>query len=157
KRIERLPANSRRDAELGAKVSPFVTGMKVLLAQLTRTSIPPALLQLRWMIEEYRASLFDQELKTVMNASDHRLRGQLEGARVGGRGWARSREVRLGRGLPVSGFQTSRLVFASEVLLALHLDEPAGRALELEGDPFSAVDLRRRSRGGNNQVYASVI
>jgi ATP-dependent helicase HrpA len=82
KRLERLPANVKRDAELAAKVKPFVSGMRALLAQLTRSSVPPALTQLRWMIEEYRVSLFAQELKTVMKVSDKRVAEQLEAARV---------------------------------------------------------------------------
>jgi len=44
------------------------------------------LAQLRWMIEEYRVSLFAQELKTMMKVSDKRLSEQLEAARVEARG-----------------------------------------------------------------------
>lgn len=86
RRVERLPANARRDAELAAKVKPFVGGIQVLLAQLTRPTVPPELTQLRWMIEEYRVSLFAQELKTMMKVSDKRLAEQLEAARVEARG-----------------------------------------------------------------------
>jgi hypothetical protein len=82
RRLERLPANAKRDAELAAKVKPFVTGMQGLMAQLTRPTVPPELTQLRWMIEEYRVSLFAQELKTMMKVSDKRLAEQLEAARV---------------------------------------------------------------------------
>src|SRR5262249_36626264 len=84
KRIERLPANVQRDAELAAKVKPFVSEMQALIGQLPRPSVPPALMQLRWMIEEYRVSLFAQELKTVMKVSDRRLSEQLEAARMVG-------------------------------------------------------------------------
>jgi ATP-dependent helicase HrpA len=84
--MERVPANARRDAELAAKVKPFITGMQALVAQLTRPTIPPNLCQLRWMIEEYRVSLFAQELKTPMKVSDKRLAEQLEAARVEARG-----------------------------------------------------------------------
>jgi ATP-dependent helicase HrpA len=86
RRIERLPANATRDAELAAKVRPFITGMQGLVAQLTRPTVPPELAQLRWMIEEYRVSLFAQELKTMMKMSDKRLAEQLEAARVEARG-----------------------------------------------------------------------
>jgi ATP-dependent helicase HrpA len=86
RRIERLPANARRDAELAAKMKPFITGMQAVVAQLTRPAIPPQLFQLRWMIEEYRVSLFAQELKTPMKVSDKRLAEQLEAARVEARG-----------------------------------------------------------------------
>jgi ATP-dependent helicase HrpA len=86
RRLERLPANAKRDAELAAKVKPFTTGMQGLMAQLTRPTVPPELAQLRWMIEEYRVSLFAQELKTMMKVSDKRLAEQLEAARVEARG-----------------------------------------------------------------------
>jgi ATP-dependent helicase HrpA len=86
RRIERLPANASRDAELAAKAKPFITGMQALLAQLTRPTVPPQLFQLRWMIEEYRVSLFAQELKTPMKVSDKRLAEQLEAARLEARG-----------------------------------------------------------------------
>jgi ATP-dependent helicase HrpA len=82
KRLERLPASARRDCELAAKLKPFVTGLQSLLSQLTRPALPPELIQLRWMIEEYRVSLFAQELKTVVKVSDKRLAEQLEAARV---------------------------------------------------------------------------
>jgi len=36
RRIERLPANAKRDAELAAKVKPFVGGVQGLVAQLTK-------------------------------------------------------------------------------------------------------------------------
>ena len=86
RRLERLPANAKRDAELAAKVKPFRTALQGLLSQLTRPSVPPELLQLRWMIEEYRVSLFAQELKTMLKVSDKRLAEQLEAARVEARG-----------------------------------------------------------------------
>jgi ATP-dependent helicase HrpA len=82
RRVERLPANAKRDAELTAKVKPFVAGMHGLLTQLTRPSVPTELTQLRWMIEEYRVSLFAQELKTMVKVSDKRLAEQLEAARM---------------------------------------------------------------------------
>ena len=86
RRIERLPANAKRDAELAAKVKPFIAGVQHLAAQLTRPTVPPQLFQLRWMIEEYRVSLFAQELKTPMKVSDKRLAEQLEAARAEARG-----------------------------------------------------------------------
>lgn len=86
RRLERLPANAQRDAELASKVKPFTTALQGLLVQLTRPTVPPELSQLRWMIEEYRVSLFAQELKTMMKVSDKRLAEQLEAARVEARG-----------------------------------------------------------------------
>jgi ATP-dependent helicase HrpA len=86
RRIERLPENARRDAELAAKMKPFIAGVQDLAAQLTRPTIPAQLFQLRWMIEEYRVSLFAQELRTPIKVSDKRLAEQLEAARVEARG-----------------------------------------------------------------------
>jgi ATP-dependent helicase HrpA len=57
-----------------------------LVTQSIRPVAPPELTQLRWMIEEYRVSLFAQELKTMMKVSDKRLAEQLEAARVEARG-----------------------------------------------------------------------
>jgi ATP-dependent helicase HrpA len=82
RRVERLPANARRDAELSSKVKPFIAGLQAVVAQTIRPVVPPELTQLRWMIEEYRVSLFAQELKTMMKVSDRRLSEQLEAARV---------------------------------------------------------------------------
>lgn len=86
RRIERLPANASRDAELASKVRPFVTALGSLMSQLTRPTVPAELNQLRWMIEEYRVSLFAQELKTQIKVSDKRLADQLEAAKVEARG-----------------------------------------------------------------------
>jgi ATP-dependent helicase HrpA len=86
RRMERLPANTKRDEELAAKVKPFIAGVHDLVAKLTRPTVPPQLFQLRWMIEEYRVSLFAQELKTPMKVSDKRLAEQLEAACVEARG-----------------------------------------------------------------------
>ncbi len=86
RRLERLPANSKRDAELTSKVKPFTAGMHALFAQLVRPTVPPELVLLRWMIEEYRVSLFAQELKTPIKVSDKRLAEQLDAARAEARG-----------------------------------------------------------------------
>ena len=82
RRVERLPGNAKRDAELAAKVKPFVTGLQDIIAQSLSQIAPPQLTQLRWMIEEYRVSLFAQELKTMIRVSDKRVAEQMEAARV---------------------------------------------------------------------------
>ena len=81
RRLERLPANSRRDSELASQLQPFVSALKGLGGQFAR-SVQPELLQLKWMIEEFRVSLFAQDLKTVVRVSDRRLAQQVEAARV---------------------------------------------------------------------------
>jgi ATP-dependent helicase HrpA len=82
RRIERLPPNTRRDAELAAKITPFVSALQALIAQSTMPVPPPERTQLRWMIEELRVSLFAQELKTMLRVSDKRVAEQLEAAKV---------------------------------------------------------------------------
>jgi hypothetical protein len=81
RRIERLPLNVRRDAELSAKVRPFTTAMRSLMAQPALSGVRPELDELRWMIEEFRVSLFAQELKTMIRVSEKRLEEQLSLAR----------------------------------------------------------------------------
>ena len=81
RRIERLPPNVKRDAELSAKVRPFTTALRALLAQPALSGVRPELDELRWMIEEFRVSLFAQELKTMIRVSEKRLADQLTLAR----------------------------------------------------------------------------
>jgi ATP-dependent helicase HrpA len=82
RRIERLPPNARRDAELAAKVKPFATALRTLMAQPSIAGVRPELEQLRWMIEEFRVSLFAQDLKTMLRVSEKRLAEQLSVARA---------------------------------------------------------------------------
>jgi ATP-dependent helicase HrpA len=77
RRIERLPPNVRRDAELSAKVKPFAAALRTFLAEPVLSGIRPELEELRWMIEEFRVSLFAQELKTVIRVSQKRLDEQV--------------------------------------------------------------------------------
>jgi ATP-dependent helicase HrpA len=81
RRIEKLPPNVRRDAELAAKVKPFSIALRALMAQPAVNGPRPELDQLRWMIEEFRVSLFAQDLKTMLRVSDKRLSEQLASAR----------------------------------------------------------------------------
>jgi ATP-dependent helicase HrpA len=81
RRIEKLPANVRRDAELASKVRPSSTALRSLMAAPAINGPRPELDELRWMIEEYRVSLFAQDLKTMLRVSDKRLADQLARAR----------------------------------------------------------------------------
>jgi ATP-dependent helicase HrpA len=82
RRTERLAANARRDAELAAKVRPFAAAYRDLLARPSLSGARTELDQLRWMIEEYRVSLFAQDLKTVLRVSDKRLAEQVGRAKL---------------------------------------------------------------------------
>mgnify|MGYP001176823434 FL=1 len=86
RRIERLPGNVARDAELAAQVEPFQRALRELEEQSGMDAKRPELEQLRWMIEEFRVSLFAQDLRTVLRVSHKRLAEQLERARTPARG-----------------------------------------------------------------------
>lgn len=82
RRVERLAGNVARDAELAARVAPFTRELRSLMAQASGRRPRPELDQLRWMVEEFRVSLFAQELKTLLRVSEKRLAEQLERARA---------------------------------------------------------------------------
>jgi ATP-dependent RNA helicase HrpA len=81
RRIDRLRANERRDSELAAKVKLFSAALRSLMAEPAINGVRPELDQLRWMIEEFRVSLFAQDLKTMLRVSEKRLSEQLALAR----------------------------------------------------------------------------
>jgi ATP-dependent helicase HrpA len=76
RRIERARGDVERDRKLQALVSPY----EALLHRLTAAADPeradPERERLRWMIEEYRLSLFAQDLKTLLPISPKRLDDQ---------------------------------------------------------------------------------
>jgi ATP-dependent helicase HrpA len=86
RRLARLPGNARRDAELASRIAPFVRGWQQLMAQRAATAALPAIEQLRWMLEEFRVSLYAQDLKTLMPVSEKRLEAELERARTANAG-----------------------------------------------------------------------
>jgi ATP-dependent helicase HrpA len=81
RRVERLRSNERRDSELSAKVKPFSLALRGLMAEPALNGARGEIDQLRWMIEEFRVSLFAQELKTLLRVSEKRLAEQLALAR----------------------------------------------------------------------------
>jgi ATP-dependent RNA helicase HrpA len=80
RRLARLPAEARRDEQLASRVRPFVAASRSLQALPGGPRIELA--QLRWMIEEFRVSLFAQDLRTTLRVSEQRLAEQLERARA---------------------------------------------------------------------------
>ena len=82
RRIERLPGDVKRDSELNARVAPFAEALRGMTSETTPSRPRPELQQLRWMIEEFRVSLFAQEMRTVLRVSEKRLAEQLEKARA---------------------------------------------------------------------------
>jgi ATP-dependent helicase HrpA len=82
RRIERLTGDVDRDAALNARVTPFAEAWRALDAEAPHARPRPELQHLRWMIEEFRVSLFAQEMRTVLRVSEKRLGEQLEKARA---------------------------------------------------------------------------
>ncbi len=82
RRLERLPGDVARDAELAARVTPFAKALSTMTAEAPLSRPRPELDQFRWMIEEFRVSLFAQEMRTVLRVSEKRLGEQLEKARA---------------------------------------------------------------------------
>jgi ATP-dependent helicase HrpA len=81
RRLERLRADADRDRKLAARVAPFVAACRSLRDTVADDETGAELEQLRWMIEEFRVSLFAQELRTLMPVSEQRLERQLALAR----------------------------------------------------------------------------
>jgi ATP-dependent helicase HrpA len=82
RRIERMSGDVDRDMELSARVAPFAEAWRAMAAEAPHARPLPELERLRWMIEEFRVSLFAQELRTVLRVSEKRLSEQLEKARA---------------------------------------------------------------------------
>ncbi|MGD9842556.1 MAG: DUF3418 domain-containing protein, partial [Steroidobacteraceae bacterium] len=79
RRVERLPGNVVRDTQLMRQVQPYINSYRKLA--LRKLLQHDELNKLKWMIEEFRVSLFAQELKTIIPVSVKRLNEQLELAR----------------------------------------------------------------------------
>jgi ATP-dependent helicase HrpA len=78
-RAERAALNPAKNQERLRQLAPYQDALKKLQAQPTRS--PEAQRQseaFRWMIEQFKVSLFAQELGTVMPVSPKRLDQQLE-------------------------------------------------------------------------------
>lgn len=82
RRLDKAPSNQKRDTELMRQVSPATQAYQRLLSQAPKGETHPELDRLQWMIEEFRVSLFAQDLKTALPVSDKRLADQIERARV---------------------------------------------------------------------------
>ncbi|HET8561140.1 MAG TPA: ATP-dependent RNA helicase HrpA, partial [Marmoricola sp.] len=78
-RRERLEAEPRRDAELMARVDPLQQAWQHRIDALP-PGRPPGedLVTVRWMLEEYRVSLWAQQLGTTRSVSDTRIRKLLD-------------------------------------------------------------------------------
>jgi ATP-dependent helicase HrpA len=80
RRAQRLREDVARDRRLEAEVSPYESAWRALAAD-SGSGDRPELERLRWMLEEFRLSLFAQELRTLAPVSARRLEAQLARAR----------------------------------------------------------------------------
>ncbi|BAZ95156.1 ATP-dependent helicase HrpA [Thiohalobacter thiocyanaticus] len=71
RRLDRLESNPGRDRQLAAQVAPHWEACKARLQ--TQGPASDALQHFRWLVEEFRVSLFAQELGTREKVSDQRL------------------------------------------------------------------------------------
>src|SRR5204862_2097442 len=71
-RLEKLGANPRRDAQLAAEIAPLEARYRAQV-KAERGLRSPGGDEYRWMLEEFRVSLFAQQLKTRMPISARRL------------------------------------------------------------------------------------
>lgn len=79
-RLSKLRENPGRDKQRQAEIAPlWLTCRQKLEAQYQRGEPHPALETYRWMLEEYRVSLFAQELGTAHPVSPKRLAAQWKG------------------------------------------------------------------------------
>ncbi|RYJ02974.1 MAG: DUF3418 domain-containing protein, partial [Actinomycetales bacterium] len=80
-RHRRLAESAAKDLEQMSRVAEFQAGWEQRVAALPRSRPPgAALVRLRWLIEEYRVSLWAQQLGTRQTVSDARLRAAMNEA-----------------------------------------------------------------------------
>ena len=79
-RLDRLPGDVARDRQLMDQVTPLQQAWQHRLDALPSGSPPGrALREVRWMLQEYRVSLWAQRFGTAQPVSDARIRRALEG------------------------------------------------------------------------------
>ncbi|MBI4005065.1 MAG: ATP-dependent RNA helicase HrpA [Gammaproteobacteria bacterium] len=79
KRLEKLFLFPHKDKKQSVQLKPFLDFYKQLTSAQQHFDISTQEMETyRWMLEEYRVSLFAQELKTAMSVSVERLQQQLE-------------------------------------------------------------------------------
>lgn len=78
-RLDKLQGNVQKDKLQQLKVAGWQEQYQKLLAELPASlDCYPEVLALNWMMQEYRVSLFAQDLKTAIPVSDKRWKAQLE-------------------------------------------------------------------------------
>ena len=83
-RAERAAVNPVKDVEKWKKVEPYVLALRSLSAQAGGADWGPAADRFRWLLEEYKVSVFAQELGTAEPVSEKRLAEALTAAQANG-------------------------------------------------------------------------
>ncbi len=84
-RAERAALNPAKDLERVRQLAPWLDHLRKLEAESAPSvAARPQFAELRWMVEEFKVSLFAQELGTAMPVSPKRLEQQLERIRQAG-------------------------------------------------------------------------
>jgi ATP-dependent helicase HrpA len=86
RRLERARGDVDRDQKLQAQVAKYEIELRRLDATATADAPAAERERLRWMIEEFRLSLFAQDLRTLLPVSSKRLDEQLQLAQREARG-----------------------------------------------------------------------
>ena len=79
-RARRAAVNYDKDQVKAADLAPFTAGLDRLIQSLSTTSSSEkrqAIEDFFWLIEEYKVSLFAQELRTAVPVSEKRLRERM--------------------------------------------------------------------------------
>jgi ATP-dependent helicase HrpA len=82
RRLEKIAGNLKRDLELAQRAAPFLKAFNELDRGSKGQGLRIELDKLQWMIEEFRVSLFAQDLRAAIPVSEKRLAEQLELARA---------------------------------------------------------------------------
>lgn len=72
-RAERASVNPAKDMEKWRRVEPFIAAAAAMKAKATTAESTEAAQQFRWLLEEFKVSVFAQELGTAEPVSDRRL------------------------------------------------------------------------------------
>ncbi|MBE3000794.1 ATP-dependent RNA helicase HrpA [Nocardiopsis sp. HNM0947] len=85
-RLDKLPENPRRDQVNMAKVVQMSEAVRQVRGRLKPgREADPDVVELRWMLQEYRVSLFAQELRTAYPVSDKRITKAIEAVKTAGK------------------------------------------------------------------------
>lgn len=83
-RLDKLESDSSKDRALRVKVQPYWDNCKSRMKSLQQQKRQSVVLEeFRWLIEEYRVSLFAQQLKTAVPVSEKRLNQCWEEVKLG--------------------------------------------------------------------------